>query len=56
MRYGSRLEGWSLRLDSSARDFGGNGQERIARELAIPSEAIAMPIPGYTVALFLEMA
>jgi hypothetical protein len=47
---------WSLRLDSSARDFGGNGQERIARELAIPSEAIAMPIPGYTVALFLEMA
>lgn len=47
---------WSLRLDSSARDFGGNGQERIARELAIPSEGIAMPIPGYTVALFLEMA
>ena len=47
---------WSLRLDSSVRDFRGNGQERIARELAIASEGIAVPIPAYTVALFLEMA
>ena len=47
---------WSLRLDSSARDFGGTGQERISRDLAITSEGMAMPIAAYTVALFLQMA
>ena len=37
---------WSLRLDSSARDYGGNGQERIARELAIPWRALPCPSRG----------
>ncbi len=47
---------WRLQLDSSAREFLGNGQERIPRELALMSEGIAVSVPAYTVALFLEMA
>jgi maltooligosyltrehalose trehalohydrolase len=47
---------WSLRLDSSAEEFGGTGQESILRDLAITSEGMSIPIPAYTVAVFLQMA
>jgi maltooligosyltrehalose trehalohydrolase len=47
---------WSLRLDSSAEEFGGTGQESILRDLAITSEGMFIPLPAYTVAVFLQMA
>jgi maltooligosyltrehalose trehalohydrolase len=46
---------WNLRLDSSAGEYGGNGQEFISRDLAITSDGIIMPVPAYAVALFLQV-
>jgi maltooligosyltrehalose trehalohydrolase len=47
---------WALQAESSARDFGGSGQETISRDLAITRDGIVTPIPAYTAAVFLQRA
>lgn len=45
---------WSLRLDSSAQEFGGTGQEPLSRDLAITAEGVSILIPAYYVGVFLQ--
>ena len=45
---------WSLRLNSTERRFGGDGQAALPDSLAIVTGGLALDIPPYTVAVYLR--
>ncbi|MDF0676041.1 MAG: malto-oligosyltrehalose trehalohydrolase [Nitrospira sp.] len=45
---------WLLRLDSTAHEFGGDGQERLPQEIVIVPVGVTLPLQAYAVAVFLR--
>ncbi len=45
---------WLLRLESTAQEFGGDGQERLPPELVIAPVGVTLPLQAYAVAVFLR--
>ncbi|MDF0664740.1 MAG: malto-oligosyltrehalose trehalohydrolase [Nitrospira sp.] len=45
---------WLLRLESTAQEFGGDGQERLPPELVIVPAGVTLLLQAYTVAVFLR--
>ncbi|BFU88895.1 MAG: Malto-oligosyltrehalose trehalohydrolase [Nitrospira sp.] len=45
---------WLLRLESTAQEFGGNGQERLTQEIVIVPTGVILPLQAYAVAVFLR--
>jgi maltooligosyltrehalose trehalohydrolase len=44
---------WSLHVQSGERDFGGEGQEGILKDLVVTPEGTILSLPAYTVAVYL---
>jgi maltooligosyltrehalose trehalohydrolase len=47
---------WHLRLESSGREFDGDGREHLPPELVIVSDGVVVSLPAYAVAVFLQAA
>lgn len=45
---------WRLRLESTAQEFGGDGQERLPQEMVIAPAGVTLSLQAYAVAVFLR--
>ncbi|MGE3978413.1 MAG: malto-oligosyltrehalose trehalohydrolase [Nitrospira sp.] len=45
---------WLLRLESTAQEFGGDGQERLPQEMVIAPAGVTLSLQAYAVAVFLR--